>query len=168
MALLRFFLTAVFLAVTAVPAPGHHMGKSVPIAHSGGPVADLAGNVVAAYFEEQLGRDTELFTRSSVEECFRDITEKEAPMALVPVVPRDRIPDGIVIVLPGIDTGQGVFTLAMGSDARGELQFSLVPRYMEKLGSGLSSEAWEKGLARVKAGEGARKVALDMLREGDL
>jgi hypothetical protein len=36
---------------------------------------------------------------------------------------------------------------------------------MEKLASGLSPEAWEKGLARVRAGEGVRKVALDMLRD---
>lgn len=160
----RLIISVGILTVTAVPSPAH-MGKTVPIVHAGGPAAALAGNVVAAYFGEQMGRETSLFVKSDVWECLQTIVDKEGPMAVIPVVPREEIPDGVVIVLPGIDTGEAVFTLVMGSDAKGELQFSLVPRYMEKLASKLSPAAWEKGLARVRAGEGVRKVALDMLRE---
>jgi hypothetical protein len=160
----RLIISVGILTVTAVPSPAH-MGKTVPIVHAGGPAAALVGNVVAAYFEEQMGRGTVLTEKTGVPEALGQVIAREAPMAVTPVVPREEIPDGVVIVLPGIDTGEGVFTLAMGSDAREELQFSLVPRYMEKLASGLSPEAWEKGLARVRGGEGVRKVALDMLRE---
>lgn len=168
MAILRFVLIVGVLAMAPVSAQAHHMGRTIPIVHSGGQAAALAGHIIAAYFEEQMGRDTALLEKAGVQATLEQITDRQAPMAVVPVVPREQIPGDIVIVLPGLDTGEGVFTLAMGSEAKKDLQFSLVPRYMEKLSERLSLEAWKIGLERVKTGEGVRKVALDMLREGDL
>jgi hypothetical protein len=168
MALLRLFLILGILAVVPVSAHAHHMGRTIPIVHSGGQAAALAGHIVAAYFEEQMGRDTALSEKAGVQATLEQITGRQAPMAVVPVISREQTPGDIVIVLPGLDTGEGVFNLAMGSEAKKDLQFSLVPQYMEKLSKELSPEAWKKGLERVKAGEGVRKVALDMLREGDL
>lgn len=146
------------------------MGRAVPIMHSSGETIQghLAAQVVASYFEEQMGREMELLGKSSVEECLGLILDKKAPMALVPEMPMDRIPAGVVVVLPGLNTGDGIFTLVMGSDAGQDLQFSLVPRYMERLSSGLSYDAWTKGIVRINGGEGVRKVALDMLREANL
>jgi hypothetical protein len=167
-ALLRLFLTVGVLAVVPVSAHAHHMGRTIPIVHSGGQAAALAGHIVAAYFEEQMGRDTALSEKAGVQATLEQITGRQSPMAVVPVVPREQTPGDIVIILPGLDTGQGVLTLVMGREAKKDLQFSLVPRYMEKLSEKLSVEAWAKGLERVKTGEGVRKVALDMLRESDL
>ena len=146
------------------------MGKAVPILHSSGDTIQgrLAAQVVASYFEEQMGRETVLSGKSSAQECLGLILDKKAPMAVVPEIEQDWIPVGVVVVLPGLNTGGGIFTLVMGSDARQDLQFSLVPRYMELLSSRLSRDAWAKGIVRINSGEGVRKVALDMLREADL
>ena len=174
MALLRISLaiaviTSVVLITVPVSSFAHSMGRSIPIAvDSELPTAALAGNIVAAYFEEQMGREMVLLEKTAVQEILQQIIEHQAPMAVVPVLPREQIPESVVIVLPGLDTGEGIFTLAMGIDARKELQFSLVPQYMEKLSEKLTHDTWKKGIDRVKAGEGIRKVALDMLREGDL
>ena len=118
MALLRLFLILGILAVVPVSAHAHHMGRTIPIVHSGGQAAALAGHIVAAYFEEQMGRDTALSEKAGVQMTLEQITGRQAPMAVIPIVPREKIPEDIVIVLPGLDTGEGVFTLAMGSEAK--------------------------------------------------
>lgn len=168
MAVLRVVCAFFLLLMMSTSSHAHHMGRTIPIVHSPGQAALLAGNIVAAYFEEQMGRNMELSPKSSVAGCVAAVMARESPMAIGPVMSKEEIPDGLVVVLPGLDTGQGVFTLAMGREAKKDLQFSLVPRYMEKLSEKLSVETWAKGLERVKAGEGVRKVALDMLRENDL
>ena len=162
-------LLALFLLM-AVPAHGHKMGRPVPIGYSGGdlPQAHLAAQVVASYFAEQMGRETVLVEMGDVEELFEQIVTRKTPMAVVPFVPADEVPEGVVYVFRGFDTGVGIFDLVMGREAREDLQFSLVPRYMELLSSRLTYDAWEKGIIRVSGGEGVRKVALEMLREADL
>ena len=70
-------LVVVWLAVA--PAHGHYGGRSVPIGYTGEGSVHLAAQVIAAYFEEQMGRQTKLFIGSSVEECFQIIIEKKAP-----------------------------------------------------------------------------------------
>lgn len=154
--------------LTAIPAHGHHMGRPVPVGYTGTGNAHLAAQVIASYFEEQMGLETELSGRSSVQECLEMILDKKTPMAVVPEIQQDRIPDGVVLVLPALNTGSRVYTLVMGREARENLQFSLVQRYMELLSSRLSYDEWKKGIIRVNSGEGVRKVALDMLREADL
>lgn len=169
MALLRGFLVIV-VCIAAAPVHGHHMGRTVPIgfSDSGFPHVHLAAQVIASYFEEQMGRNMELSAEISMEKCLDSILAKEMPMAVVPLLPAEKMPDGVVVVIPGIDAGKGIITLVMGTEAKQNLQFSLVPKYMEKLADKLSTADWEKGLARVDSGEGVRKVALDMLRESDL
>ncbi len=111
----RLIITVGILTVTAVPSPAH-MGKTVPIVHAGGPAAALAGNVVAAYFGEQMGRETELSAESSVKECFQAIMEKEAPMAVVPLGNDEGVPAGIMGITPVLNIGKKTLTLVMGSD----------------------------------------------------
>ncbi len=171
MALLRVFPVYLLLAAVwlmAVPAHGHYMGRSVPIGYTGEGSVHLAAQVIASYFEEQMGRGTELSIESSVEECFQTIIEKEAPMAVVSLGVDDVVPGGIVRITPGLNTGKVTITLVMGTGARRNLQYSLVPKYMEKLSKRLAQADWEKALERVEAGEGVRGVALDMLRKADL
>lgn len=167
MAVLRKLLIVVVF-LNAVQAHGHHMGRTVPIGYSGEGAVHLVAQVIASYFEEQMGRETELSAESSVEKCMQSILDKKVPMAVLPVVPADRIPEGVVVVLPGIDTGKEVVTLVMGGAARKRLEFSLIPMYLDRLSKGLTPSGWQKGLTRVEAGEGVRGVALDMLREADL
>lgn len=153
-----------------VPAYGHHMGRAFPIcyADSGLPQAEFTAQVVVSYFEEQMGREMELSAESSIEKCLSSIVDKKVPMAVIPVFPVNRIPQGVIVVTPVIDTGKETFFLVMGRTAKTDLQFSLVPRYLELLSSKLTNDMWEKGLVRVSSGEGVRKVALEMLREADL
>ena len=89
-------------------------------------------------------------------------------MAVVPLGNDDVVPGGIVGITPALKAGKVTITLVMGADARKNLQYSLVPKYMEKLNQLIEPEAWLRALDRVKNGEGVRKVALDMLREADL
>ena len=167
LALLKPFLLAV-VCLVAVPAHGHYMGRTVPIGYAGNGPVHLVAQVIASYFEEQMGRETELSVESSVEECIQTIIKKEAPMAVVSLGVNDGVPDGIVRVTPGLNAVDVTITLIMGADARRDLQYSLVPKYMENLNRLIEQEAWIKALNRVKNGEGVRKVALDMLREADL
>lgn len=167
MAFLRTFLAAaVVLAACSVQA--HHMGRVIPVGYSGQGAIPLAAHVIASYFEEQMGREMELSAENSIEKCIGSIIEKRAPMAVVPLQKAEDLPEAVVVVLPEINAGQGIITLIMGREAKKDLQFSLVPKYMEKLAEKLSPADWERGMARIDSGEGIRKVALDMLREGDL
>ena len=163
----RYLLLAA-VCLMAAPAHGHYMGRPVPIGYTGEGSVHLAAQVVASYFEEQMGRKTELSIESSVEECFQTIIEKEAPMAVVPLGSDDVIPGGIVGITPALKAGKVTITLVMGAGARRDLQYSLVPKYMEKLSKRLVPADWEKALARVEAGEGVKGVALEMLRRADL
>jgi hypothetical protein len=165
--LLKYLLLAA-VCLMATPAHGHFMGKVVPIRYAGEMSVHLAAQVVASYFEEQMGRETELSAHNSVKECFKIILGKEAPLAVVSLAADDDIPDGIVAITPGLKAGKVNITLVMGAGARKNLQYSLVPKYMENLNSFIEQGAWQKALDRVKGGEGVRKVALDMLRSADL
>ena len=164
---LRYMLAAA-VCLVAVPSYGHYMGKVVPIGHTGERSVHLAAQVIASYFEEQMGRETELSVESSVEECIQTIIKKEAPMAVVSLGVDEGVPDGIVRITPGLNAGNVTITLIMGAGAQRDLQYSLVPKYMENLNRLIEQEAWIKALNLVKNGEGVRKVALDMLREADL
>ncbi len=170
MALLGRLLLAAFLLVAA-PSWAHQMGRSIPLLYGGGEGALLAAHVVAAYFTEQMGyevRPRELGAHESARELLKS---QEAPwiMELLPLK-GSRVWDGIAMVpmdSPFPLEGR-IAVLSMTAEASRDLKFSLVPRYLEKLRSGLAPGDWEEGLARVRSGEGARKVALDMLRKRDL
>ena len=55
MALLRVLILCLLSMSIAVPSAAHHMGRTVPVAHSGEPEVEFAAQVVAAYFGEQMG-----------------------------------------------------------------------------------------------------------------
>jgi hypothetical protein len=158
------------MVLSAAAVQAHPMGRSVPVAYTGSdiPQARLAAQVIASYFEEQMGRRVDLVEAAGITELFEQVLMRKAPMAVVPVLPAAEAPEGVVYVHPGLDTGAGIFDLVIGADAMKELQFSLVPRYMELLSSGLDHDAWVKGIVMVNSGEGVRKVALEMLRAADL
>jgi len=165
---LKKFLLSLAVLLVAIPAHGHYGGRIVPIGYTGEGSVHLAAQVIASYFEEQMGREMELSVESTVEECFQTINRKKAPMAVVPLGNDDVVPGGIVGITPALKAGKVAITLVMGADARKNLQYSLVPKYMENLNQLIEPEAWLRALDRVKNGEGVRKVALDMLREADL
>ena len=159
-------VTALWLA--AVPAHGHRMGRSVPIGYTGGGSVHLAAQVIASYFEEQMGRETRLVETASLARCLQSVREREFPMAVVPSSAAGELPEG-VIELEGVTGAPGrraVFV--MGSDARKKLEFSLVQEYLNRLSKSLAPADWARALERVEAGEGVRGVALEMLREKDL
>jgi len=167
LALLRsFLLAAVWLM--AIPAHGHYGGRPVPIGHTGEGSVHLAAQVIASYFEEQMGRVTKLVEKGSPAECIQSVRDREFPMAVVAYVAAGGLPEGVLKLDGTLGVpGQSVF-FVMGSDARRKLEFSLVPGYLERLSKKLAPADWEKALARVEAGEGVRGVALEMLRRADL
>jgi hypothetical protein len=164
---LRYLLSAT-VCLVAVPSYGHYMGKVVPIGHTGERSVHLAAQVIASYFEEQMGRDTKLVETGSPSQCIQSVSDREFPMAVVSDAAMGVLPDG-VLKLEGMlgASGQRVIFI-IGSDAREKLEFSLVHQYLNSLSKGFEPIDWEKALARVEAGEGIRGVALDMLREADL
>ena len=164
---LRYLLPAA-VCLMAIPAQGHFMGRTVPIGYAGNGPVHLAAQVIACYFEEQMGRETELSVESSLEDCIQTIIKKGAPMAVVSLGVDDGVPDGIVRITPGLNAGGVNITLIMGAGARRDLQYSLVPKYMENLNRLIEQGVWLQALDRVNNGEGVRKVSLDMLREADL
>ncbi len=165
--LLRYLLPAA-VCLVAVPSYGHYMGKVVPIGHTGERSVHLAAQVIASYFEEQMGRETRLVETGSSSQCIQSVSDREFPMAVVADAAKGVLPEG-VLKLEGMFGAPGLRVIfIIGSDAREKLEFSLVQRYLDSLSKGLESADWEKALARVEAGEGIRGVALDMLREADL
>jgi hypothetical protein len=144
------------------------MGEAVPIAYIEGPEAQFAAYVIAAYFGEQMGRETRLVPGATVTVCLDMLRSGRSPMAVLDMLPENHDLAGLTVVDPVLPVGGKTGMLVMGEEASKQLQFSLVPMYMEKLENRLSFRDWETGLARVRFGEGARKVALEMLREKDL
>jgi hypothetical protein len=144
------------------------MGRSVPIGFTGERSVHLAAQVIASYFEEMMGRETELVETVSPARCLQSVRDREFPMAVVPSAAARELPEG-VIELEGMVGAPGRrVVFLMGSDARKKLEFSLVPEHLNRLSRGLAPADWEKALKRVEAGEGVRGVALEMLREADL
>ena len=164
---LRYLLPAV-VCLVAVPAHGHYMGKAVPIGFTGEKSVHLAAQVIASFFEEQMGRETKLVVTGSSSQCIQSVRDREFPMAVVPEAAEGVLPEG-VLKLEGTLGAPGLRVIfIIGSDAREKLEFSLVQRYLDSLSEGFKPADWEKALARVQAGEGIKSVALDMLREADL
>jgi hypothetical protein len=120
--------------------------------------------VVAAYFGEQMGRNTLLVATDGCDGSVSALEAKEAPMAVVNCNWSEP-PDGMAFKGPALALA-GI-KLVMAGHAVGDLNFSLVGKYMEKLAT-ISGGEWEAAMARVEKGEGVRKVALDLLRERDL
>jgi hypothetical protein len=144
------------------------MGRSVPIGYAGGNSVHLAAQVITSYFEEQMGRETKLVGTGSLAECIQSIKDRDFPMAVVPDAVAGDLPEGVVKLEGNLGAPGQRVVLVMGSDAKGKLEFSLVPKYMDRLVKKLTPANWVDALNRVEAGEGVRKVALDMLREADL
>jgi len=145
-----------------------HMGRTIAFLAPEGHLPELAGYVVASYIGEQMGRDMDVSTRETSARCLDSILHREAPMALIPETDWN---DGNTALVRAGDfrpVGGVVFVLVMGEEAAGNLQFSLVDRYLAKLSEGLNRQELEDGSERVRDGEGPRKVALDLLREADL
>ena len=169
MALLRGFLVIV-VCIAAAPASGHHMGRTVPIgfSDSGFPHVHLTAQVIASYFEEQMGRDTKLVLFRSISEGIDGIRDREYPMAVLAANAVLDLPEGVIRLEGEFGVPGGTAVLIIGRDAKEKLEFSLVQRYLDKLSEKLSTADWKSSMARVEAGEGIRGVALDMLREADL
>ena len=155
------------LALLPNSASGHRMGEAVPIAFVEGSETGFAASVIAVYFSEQMGKEIGLVPGKSSQKCLDMVRTGIAPMAVLDRMPAHTIRD-VVVVEPVLAKGGEAAVLVMGERAVRQLQFSLVPRYMEKLGNVLDAADWELGLARVRAGEGIRKAAIDMLRDKDL
>lgn len=156
------------ICLFAVPAQGHHMGRSVPIGYAGEGSIHLVAQVIASYFEEQMGRETKLIKAGSAAEGLQLLRNREFPMVVLPTAAADDLPEGI-LRLDGIFGKPGrTVVLVIGADAKEKLEFSLVQRYLDKLSKSFTPADWEKATELVEKGEGIRGVALDMLREADL
>ena len=167
MALLRWLVIAV-VCVTAPAVYGHHMGRTVPIGYADKASIHLVAQVIASYFEEQMGREMKLIVMESDGQSLKAIRDREFPMAVVSSGGAGNLPEG-VIRMDGVFGAPGLTSfLVMGTDAKEKLEFSLVQRYLDKLTEKLSPIDWERALSRIEAGEGIRGVVLDMLREKDL
>ncbi len=167
MAILRSLLLALVWLI-AVPAHGHYGGRYVPIGYTGEGSVHLAAQVIASYFEEQMGRETKLVETGSPAECIQSVRDRDFPMAVVPDAAAVDLPEGVVKLEGTLGASGRKIVFVMGSDARKKLEFSLVQGYLDRLSKRLVPADWENALARVEAGEGIRGVALEMLRERDL
>lgn len=161
-------LTVLAALLAAVPVHGHSMGRTIPIGHSGKGAFSLAANVVASYFEEQMGRDTTLVEKQSAGQCIASLREREFPMAVLPEGAAEELPEDLVVLEKRLGPPDFEAVLVMGAEARKRLEFSLVPNYLDTLARRLAPSHWKRALERVGKGEGVRGVALDMLREADL
>lgn len=167
MALLRLILTAVVLLAPDL-AHGHRMGKVIPLLCEEGPVPVLACHVVAAYVGEQMGADIEPRQVTGDGSFEKYLEARESPWALK-CVASGTVPSwGPVEVGPRFTVDGQEAIILMTRESRKDLKFSLLPLYLERIRDGLEEADWKAGLARVRAGEGVRKVALDMLRGKDL
>jgi hypothetical protein len=155
------------VCLMAVPAHGH-MGRSLPIGYTGEGSVHLAAQVIASYFEEQMGRETKLVEAGSLAKCLQSVRDREFPMAVVNYAEARELPDGVIKLEVTLGAPGRSVVFVIGSDARKKLEFSLVPGYLNRLSRSLAPTDWEKALTRVEAGEGVRGVALEMLRERDL
>ncbi len=158
-----------------LPAAGRaHMGPSFPLAHGGGEEAALMAQVVASYISEQMGREVKLLQAGAGGddgEALAAVERRVAPLAVVSEAAwgerRAAFPSltGSGPALPGPG---GLFRLVAGREAAAQLSFSLLPDYAARLARATAGWDWAKALGRVRAGEGRRKVALDLLRAADL
>lgn len=145
-----------------------HLGPSVTLLCPEGALNEIAANIVAEYMGEQMARNVKVVKHIDTARCLNGIRDHEAPIALVP---GDQWPgdDEIVVHVGGPLRIAGTdFVLVMGRKAARRLRYSLVPRYMARLAEVLTGTDISPGLEKVRKGEGARKVALDLLRKVDL
>ena len=164
--LLRFGLAIACLI--AVPAHGHYMGKTIPLLYEGGERADLASYVIASYIGEQMGAEIQPRPVLKGESVTQLLKIRKAPWVLR-IQPTEARPyTGLVKVQPHFAVAGLDAVIYMTEESSKDLKFSLLSQYILKIRSGIDREDWETGLARVRAGEGVRKVALQMLREADL
>jgi len=166
-ALLRLFLGLCLLLGWPSPVSAH-TGRSITFLCPAGTLNEVAANMVAAYMGEQMARNVKVVRHDGTVRCLNGIRDHEAPIALVP---EDQWPgdDEAVVQVGGSLRVAGTdFVLVMGKDAARQLQFSLVPRYMSRLAKVLPGMDMFPGLEKVRKGEGARKVALDLLRKADV
>lgn len=166
MAVLRCLLTLLLLSAgTPVQA---HMGRTIYLLYPEGADESLAANIVAAYMGEQMGREILAEGRKGTASCLDGVIARESPMALVPADGWESGPSGLVKMDPAIRVGTSRYVLIMGQEAAGQLQFSLVRQYLSVLSAGLDGKDLDRSIDLVRRGSGARKVALDLLREGDM
>jgi len=161
-------LVLLVLGLSTVQANAHSMGRVIPVAYSGKEDVELAARVITEYFSEQMGRDMKLQRQNSGRECLDIIRNREAPMAVIYPEVTEMSGEGVKIVTFALDVAGNKVILVMGIDAANKLEFSLIPRYMEKLSGRLKNADWSRGLDRVRGKGQFRKVALDMLREAEL
>ena len=112
---LRYLLPAV-VCLVAVPAHGHYMGKAVPIGFTGEKSVHLAAQVIASFFEEQMGRETKLVVTGSSSQCIQSVRDREFPMAVVPDAAEWVLPKG-VLKLEGMLGAPGMRAIFIKSHA---------------------------------------------------
>jgi len=144
------------------------MGRVIPLLHEDGDRSTLASHVFAAYVGEQMGAEIRPRLVNKGESVSELLKAREAPWVLKILGFKTRPLWDLVEVEPHFVVVDKDAVLFMTVESRKDLKFSLLPRYIEKILTGFDHKDWEAGLNRVKAGEGVRKVALDMLREADL
>jgi len=162
-----------FLALlAALLLPGGamaHMGPELPFLHPAGEEAALAASVVSSYLSEQMARDVVPREKSAGSDALAGVTGHEGPLALVRAADWEKGRSGELTSLgPPLAGPGGAFQLVAGREAAAQLSFSLLPQYASRLAEKMAGWDWAKALARVRAGEGRRKVALDLLRSADL
>ena len=167
MASLRLLLGVCLLV--GMSSPGWaHMGRTINFLCPAGPENELAANMAAAYMSEQMARDVKVVVHDKAARCLDGIRGHEGPIALVPMAQWPGDDAALVRFDPSLQVGGTVFVLVMGREAAGQLQFSLVSRYLSRLEDSLPGMDINRGLERVRGREGARKVALDLLRKADV
>lgn len=166
MAVLRWLLTALLLS--AASASYAHMGRTIQLLYPDGVEESLAANLVAAYMGEQMGREIVVESRRGPTACLDGILAREAPMALVPEDEGRGARDGLVRMGDPVRVGSRIYVLIMGREAADQLRFSLVSTYLRTLSERLAGIDPGAAISSIEGGSGARKVALDLLRKGDI
>lgn len=167
MVVLRLLLSLCLLLGWSFPASAH-MGRTITFLCPTGTLNEVAANMTAAYMGEQMARNVKVVAHDGTIRCLDGIRDHEAPMALVPEDRWTGDDEALVRVGDSLQVAGTVFVLVMGREAAGQLQFSLVPQYLLRLENVLSGIDISNGLEKAGNGEGARKIALDLLREADL
>ncbi len=167
MALLRSAILGVLLVIGITLNAEAHTGRIIPLCCGSDYESRLIANLVSSYIGEQMGRDVKVVNAADEGLCFVEMQTEKAPLAVL----KNRNTAGndiYVKVGPVLKTLLGDYIVVMGQKASEKLIFSLVPQYLERLSQTFGSLPLGEALRRVESGEGARKVAIEVLREADL
>ncbi len=167
MALLRSAILAVLIIISFTLNADAHTGRIIPLCCGSDYESRLIANLVSSYISEQMGRDVRVVNAATEDLCFVEMQMEKAPLSVLKNQ-NTAENDIYVKVGPVLISPFGDYVVVMGQKASEKLIFSLVPQYLARLSEAFGSLHLGEALQKVKSGEGARKVAIDVLREADL